>query len=88
MPQYLPIPVIEDFGGLDCTSTPDAVRDMNTPDSRNEDISQPGSDSKRNGLLKTTTTAYSYAIYAMVQCSIKGITNTLIINSNGDFITL
>lgn len=88
MPQYLPIPVTEDFGGLDVTSTPDAVKNMDSPDARNNDISTPGAETKRNGLEKTTTSAYTYAIYGMVQCSIKGITNTLIINSNGDMITL
>ena len=88
MPQYLPIPVVEDFGGIDCTSTPDAVQDLNTPDSRNEDISTPGAETKRNGLVKQNTTAYSYPIYAMIEVKIKDVKYTAYINSNGDFITL
>ena len=88
MPQYLPIPPEEDFGGLDCTSTPDAVRDLNTPDARNNDISQPGSESKRNGMVKQNTSAYTNKIYHMLQCTVKGIDYTIYINSNGDIITI
>ena len=88
MPQYLPLPPEEDFGGLDCTSTPDAVREMNSPDSRNEDISTPGAETKRNGLVKQNTTAYTYKIYHMLQCTVKDINYTIYINSNGDIVTL
>lgn len=88
MPQYLPTKVEEDFGGLDCVSTPDAVRTLNTPDSRNDDISQPGSESKRNGFVKTTTTAYANAIYHMIQVKIKDITYTAYIDASGNMVTI
>lgn len=88
MPQYLPIKPTEDFGGLDTVSTPDAVRDLNSPDCRNNDIGTPGAEIKRAGMEKKNTTAYTYIIYHMFQCTIKGIDYIAYINSNGDIITI
>ena len=88
MPQYLPIPATEDFGGLDCTSTPDAVKNMDSPDCRNNDISQPGAEIKRNGMVKQNTSAYTNKIYHMLQCSIKDISYTIYIDSAGNIVTI
>lgn len=82
------IPVTDNFGGIDCVSTPDNVSDMNSPDSRNGDISTPGSEIKRKGLTKSNTTAYSYVLNYMVKVEVKGVSYTLVINTNGDMITL
>lgn len=88
MPQYLPIPAEEDFGGLDTVSTPDSVRNLNTPDSRNDDISAPGAVVTRKGLEKQNTTAYSYALNYMIAVEIKGATYRLYIDANGSAVTI
>lgn len=86
--QYLPIGSIEDFGGIDVVPTPDNVSDKNSPDSRNEDISQPGSAIKRNGIEKQNTSAYSYQLNYMVAITVKGTDYTLYIDSNGNMVVI
>ncbi len=43
---------ISRWSGLNTENDPDDIKDEETPDSRNEDISEDGVDKTRNGLVK------------------------------------
>lgn len=77
------------FSGLNTVMTPDDIKDTDTPDSRNDDISQPGALFTRPGMAKDNTTAKANGpIFALFTLQTEDdITKDIYIDSSGNVVT-
>ncbi len=76
------------FFGIDASTEPSDLRQGNSPDERNGDISNPGERKTRPGISKEFTTALGNPIMFMGEIESEGGTLTKLLIEDGDLQTI